>query len=126
MDLWLARLDFLHQLDVEANSPHNARFESLLKWAFSALPKLLPCDRLSVSFVHDDSATLIAGPVFSRKKIRFDTGTRLPLPGTRVPTLLKQNRIAIVDDLSLYARAEPDSPEAQWAEEGFLSSCSVP
>src|SRR5471032_1940186 len=94
MDLWRARLDFLHQLAVEANSPRTAGFESLLKWAFSALSKLLPCDRLSVSFMHGDSGTLIAGPVFSRKKICFDTGSRQPLPGTRVPTLLKRNRIA--------------------------------
>ena len=126
MDVGHARLQFLQALAAEAESPRSASFDALLKWAFSALQKLLPCDRLSVSFVHEDSETLIAGPVFSRKKIRFDTGTRLPLSGTRVPELLKHNRIAIVDDLPLFARAEPDSPEAQWANEGFLSSLSVP
>ncbi len=126
MDVGHARLQFLHALAVEAASPRNAGFDALLKWAFSAVQKLLPCDRLSVSFVHEDSGTLIAGPVFSRKKIRFDTGSRLALTHTRVTELLKRNRIAIVDDLPLHARTEPDSAEAQWAEEGFLSSLSVP
>jgi formate hydrogenlyase transcriptional activator len=128
MDQSVGRLKVLAALaNQAARTGRSEGFDALLKFAFSELQAVIPCDRLAVGFLHEDSESLILGPVFSKKRILLNTGFRESIAGSALAQALRENRVRRTDDLETFALRYPQSVSATLlVKEGFRSGISVP
>lgn len=97
-------------------------FDELFQSLFTELRRAIPCDRLALAFVHDETRSIIVGPVRGGRRILLGTGFREPLAGSELHKFSPRPRNRVVADL----RTLSGTVAQMLVREGLRSSLSVP
>lgn len=125
MDFNVQRLDLLESLTSHIRA--NASFDTIVDELYKKIRGVIPCDHLTIAFLHADTQSVIVGPVRSHGTDSIETGFREPLARSALIRFLPRSTSCRIGNLAQHAVKYPRSEALKRLLDGkFQSSLTVP
>lgn len=118
-------LSLLYELTAYVNE--GLTMKEVLDKVYQSLRQVVPYERMGLALVEDEELEAVWSRQGDSAGAGIPAGYSVPLPGSRLETLLKSGQPRILSNLEEYLKEHPDSQStAMLVKSGFRSSLTLP